>query len=89
MADVVARDIRVAAPGRQTSLQKFARRKSTIAFLFALPLIVIIACLVVYPRTLFGPLGNTEQVDDKVRRLREFRVSCSGETLSGWWSSNR
>jgi multiple sugar transport system permease protein len=49
MADVVARDIRLAAPGRQASLQKFARRKSTIAFLFALPLIVIIACLVIYP----------------------------------------
>jgi multiple sugar transport system permease protein len=49
MADVVARDIRLAAPGRQASLHKFARRKSTIAFLFALPLIVIIACLVIYP----------------------------------------
>jgi multiple sugar transport system permease protein len=49
MADVVARDIRLAAPGRQASLHKFARRKSTIAFLFALPLIVIIVCLVIYP----------------------------------------
>jgi len=49
MADVVARDIRLAAPGRQASLHKFARRKSTIAFLFALPLILIIACLVIYP----------------------------------------
>ena len=49
MADVVARDIRLAAPGRQASLHKFARRKSTIAFLFTLPLIVIIACLVIYP----------------------------------------
>jgi multiple sugar transport system permease protein len=49
MADVVARDIRLAAPGRQASLHKFARRKSTIAFLFALPLILIVACLVIYP----------------------------------------
>ncbi len=49
MADVVASGIRVPAAGRQLSLQKFARRKSTIAFLLALPLISIVACLVVYP----------------------------------------
>ncbi len=49
MADVVASGIRVPAAGRQLSLQKFARRKSTIAFLMALPLISIVACLVVYP----------------------------------------
>jgi multiple sugar transport system permease protein len=49
MADVVARDLRVSAPGRQLSLHKFARRKSTIAFLMALPLIMIVACLVIYP----------------------------------------
>jgi multiple sugar transport system permease protein len=49
MADVVARDLRIPAAGRQLSLQRFARRKSTIAFLMALPLISIIACLVVYP----------------------------------------
>jgi multiple sugar transport system permease protein len=49
MADVVARDLRIPAAGRQLTLQKFARRKSTIAFLMALPLIAIVACLVVYP----------------------------------------
>jgi len=49
MADVVARDIRVPVAGRQLSLHKFARRKSTIAFFMALPLIVIVACLVIYP----------------------------------------
>jgi multiple sugar transport system permease protein len=49
MADVVARDLRVPAAGRQLTIQKFARRKSTIAFLMALPLIVIVACLVIYP----------------------------------------
>ena len=31
------------------TLQRFARRRSTIAFLMALPLIVIIAGLVLYP----------------------------------------
>ncbi|MBV9378840.1 MAG: sugar ABC transporter permease [Alphaproteobacteria bacterium] len=49
MADVVARDIRIPARSGQLSLHKFARRKSTIAFLMALPLIAIIACLVIYP----------------------------------------
>ena len=49
MADVVARDLRVPVRSRQASLHKFARRKSTIAFLMALPLITIIACLVIYP----------------------------------------
>jgi multiple sugar transport system permease protein len=49
MADVVARDVRVPAASRQLTLQKFARRKSTIAFLMALPLITIVVCLVVYP----------------------------------------
>ena len=49
MADVVARDLRVSAAGRQLSLHRFARRKSTIAFLMALPLITIVLCLVVYP----------------------------------------
>jgi len=49
MADVIARDLRIAVPGKQVSMQKFARRKSTIAFLMALPLITIVVCLVVYP----------------------------------------
>ena len=49
MADVTARDLRVPVAGNQLSLHKFARRKSTIAFLMALPLIVIIASLVIYP----------------------------------------
>jgi len=49
MADVVARDLRVPARSGQLTLRKFARRKSTIAFLMALPLIMIVLCLVVYP----------------------------------------
>jgi multiple sugar transport system permease protein len=49
MADVAAREIRAPVPARPLSLLKFARRKSTIAFLMALPLIVVVACLVIYP----------------------------------------
>jgi multiple sugar transport system permease protein len=48
MADVVARDFGI-APVARPSLRKFARRKSTTAFLFALPLILLIGLLVVYP----------------------------------------
>jgi multiple sugar transport system permease protein len=49
MADIVARDVGLPAIGRPGTLHKFVRRKSTIAFLLALPLIAIIAGLVAYP----------------------------------------
>src|SRR6266576_4376431 len=49
MADVVARDLSLAAPRRRLTMQKFVRRKSTIAFFMCLPLILVVACLVVYP----------------------------------------
>ena len=49
MADIVARDLSVPVAGRQLTLHKFARRKSTIAFVMALPLILVVACLVIYP----------------------------------------
>ena len=49
MADAVARNLHVPVRGGQLTLHKFARRKSTIAFLMALPLITIVLCLVVYP----------------------------------------
>ena len=49
MADVVVRDLRIAGAGRQPTLQKFARRKSTIAFVMVLPLILVVAGLVIYP----------------------------------------
>jgi multiple sugar transport system permease protein len=49
MADVVARDLRIPAAGQGLTLKKFARRKSTIAFFMALPLITIVAALVIYP----------------------------------------
>jgi multiple sugar transport system permease protein len=49
MADVAAGEMRVPVPARPLSLHKFARRKSTIAFLMTLPLIVVVACLVIYP----------------------------------------
>src|SRR5437660_11964506 len=49
MADVVARDLSLPAAHRRLTMRKFARRKSTIAFFMCLPLILVVACLVVYP----------------------------------------
>jgi multiple sugar transport system permease protein len=49
MADAVVRDLRIPAARRELTLRKFARRKSTIAFFMALPLILVVACLVIYP----------------------------------------
>src|ERR1700720_939096 len=49
MTDVVARDLRLPAAGRRVTARALVRRKSMIAFFFALPLILIVLCLVVYP----------------------------------------
>src|SRR5437763_11556182 len=49
MADVVAREVRAPAARPRTSTRWLAQRKSMVAFLFALPLILVIVCLVVYP----------------------------------------
>ena len=49
MTDTLVRGIRIGTVGGRVSARSFMRRKSMIAFLFALPLIVIVACLVIYP----------------------------------------
>jgi multiple sugar transport system permease protein len=49
MAEAVVRDLPIAARERRRSMRAFARRKSTIAFVMALPLILTIALLVAYP----------------------------------------
>jgi multiple sugar transport system permease protein len=48
MADAVA-DVRLSAAGSRTRRSSFVRRKSMVAFLFALPLMTIVASLVIYP----------------------------------------
>src|SRR6266446_10592241 len=49
MTDTLVRGIRIGTVGGRVSKRSFMRRKSVIAFLFALPLIAIVACLVIYP----------------------------------------
>ena len=49
MADIAARNSTVLAGSERSSLHKLMQRKSTVAFLMALPLILLISILVVYP----------------------------------------
>src|SRR5438067_13190877 len=49
MADAVARDLQIPVSRRRSRGRVLVQRKSLIAFLFALPLITIVACLVIYP----------------------------------------
>jgi multiple sugar transport system permease protein len=49
MADIAARNSAIASRGERSSLHKLMQRKSTIAFLMALPLILLITILVAYP----------------------------------------
>ena len=49
MADIAAQSARAISGDRRTGLHKLMQRKSTIAFLMALPLILLIFILVAYP----------------------------------------
>ena len=49
MADIAAPNAAIARAGGRSSLHKLMQRKSTIAFLMALPLILLILILVAYP----------------------------------------
>jgi multiple sugar transport system permease protein len=49
MADATASGLAMPVVRRRTTLRRFARRRSTIAFMMALPLMTIIAVLVAYP----------------------------------------
>ena len=49
MADIAARNTAILEGNRRGGLHKLMQRKSTIAFLMALPLIVLLAVLVAYP----------------------------------------
>ena len=49
MADAAVRDVQISATGRRRSAHSLSRHRSIVGFFFALPLITVIACLVVYP----------------------------------------
>ena len=62
------------AAGQRSGLHRFVRRRSTIAFLMCLPLILIIAGLVVYPALLFDLSVDAEQGADPLHRSRQFHL---------------
>ena len=72
---------RAAASG---SLQRFARRRSTIAFLMTLPLIVVIGGLVAWPAGYAIYLSTLNRRMTHLHRARRISRSCSIPTPSGW-----
>ena len=81
MADIAARGpISITADSR-SSLHKLMQRKSTIAFLMALPLILLILVLVAYPAGYAVYLAMLNKSHDAVRRPRQFRVPVRARHL--------
>ncbi len=84
-ANIAARGpLTISADGR-SSLHKLMQRKSTIAFLMTLPLILLILVLVAYPAGYAIYLAMLEQGHDEVRRPGEFHTPCSGRDT--FWMS--
>ena len=70
-----------AAARRRGGLRRFARRKSTIAFLMALPLIVLIAALVVYPALYSIHLAMLNKSLERFVGLANFSFLFTRETF--------
>ena len=66
---------------KRSGLRRAMQRKSTIAFLMALPLILLIALLVVYPAFYSLHLATLEQVDGALRRLGQLLVPVQARDL--------
>jgi len=67
--------------GRSSALRRFARRKSTIAFLLTLPLILIIAALVVYPALFAIHLATLNKSMERFVGLDNFAFLFKRETF--------
>ena len=65
------------------------QRKSTIAFLMTLPLILLILVLVAYPAGYAVYLAMLNKGMTKFVGLGQLRRSCSGARPSGWSSTSR
>ena len=89
MADIAASRSMSLSGGQRSSLHKLMQRKSTIAFLMALPLILLISILVAYPAgyavylatlnkgmTRFVGLGNFEFLFKRETFWMVVRQSC-------------
>jgi multiple sugar transport system permease protein len=73
--------VRLPATGRRASLRAFARRKSTIAFLMALPLILIITLLVLYPAFYSLHLATLNKGMERFVGLGNFEFLFKRETF--------
>ncbi len=83
MADIAARNTAVVAEGRRSGLHRLMQRKSTIAFLMALPLILLIAILVAYPAGYAVYLAMLNKSMTKFVGLRQLRVPVQAPDLLG------
>ena len=70
------------------NLRLFLRRRSTIAFLMCLPLILIIGCLIIYPAFYSIYLSMLNKAQTRFIGLGNFRFLLSRD-ISGWWWSRR
>jgi multiple sugar transport system permease protein len=87
MADTVqswnpsAAGVRSDAPRRKTSLQRFIGRRSTVAFVMCLPLIVVIAGLVIYPALYSMHLSMLNKAQTKFIGLSNYTYLLSRDTF--------
>jgi multiple sugar transport system permease protein len=73
--------VRLPAAGRRTTLRKFMRRKSSIAFLLTLPLLLIIAALVLYPALYSIHLATLNKSMERFVGLGNFEFLFTRETF--------
>src|ERR1041385_2369612 len=69
------------APIRRTGLHRFVRRRSTIAVLMCMPLILIVGCLIIYPAFYSIYLSMLNKAQTRFIGLSNFRFLLSRETF--------
>lgn len=81
MADAAMNTAGAPAPRRRMTLKKFTRRKSTIAFVMALPLILLITLLVVYPALFSMYLATLNKSMERFVGLGNFEFLFKRDTF--------
>jgi multiple sugar transport system permease protein len=81
MAELVMDNVAAAGMGRRSSLRRTMQRKSTIAFLMTLPLILLIALLVIYPAFYSVNLATLNRSMERFVGLGNFQFLFRRETF--------
>jgi multiple sugar transport system permease protein len=82
MVDAVIGDVRgLSAPRRRTGMRRMMQRKSTIAFFMALPLILLIGLLVLYPAAYAVHLATLNKSMQRFVGLSNFTFLFNRETF--------